>query len=123
MVHVAGYEPAQNCLANVEAVKSHPAFDMKNPNRVRSLIGSFVNNNPVYFHALDGSGYQFLVEALIQLNTANPQVASRLIDPLLKYRRYDEPRQVLMRQALEQLAGLDNLAKDLFEKINKALDV
>ncbi|CAH0533469.1 Aminopeptidase N [Vibrio stylophorae] len=118
-----GTNPAQNCLANVEAVKSHPAFDMKNPNRVRSLIGSFVNNNPVYFHALDGSGYQFLVEALIQLNTANPQVASRLIDPLLKYRRYDEPRQVLMRQALEQLAGLDNLAKDLFEKINKALDV
>lgn len=74
------------------------------------------------FHAVDGSGYQFASEILHTLNESNPQVASRLIDPLLKYRQYDEVRQGLIRAELEKLATLDNLAKDLYEKITKALE-
>ena len=89
--------------------------------RVRSLIGAFAGSNPAAFHAEDGSGYQFLVEMLTELNSRNPQVASRLIEPLIRLKRYDEKRQALMRGALEQLKGLENLSGDLFEKISKAL--
>lgn len=117
-----GCNPASNALENLKAQMSHPAFSLKNPNRTRSLVGSFCNNNPVHFHAKDGSGYAFLTEILLTLNESNPQVASRLIDPLLKFKRFDQDRQKLMRDQLEHLASLDNLAKDLFEKINKALE-
>lgn len=74
------------------------------------------------FHAIDGSGYRFLVDTLIKLNESNPQVAARLIEPLIKLSRYDNQRQTLMRRGLERLRELDNLARDLFEKIEKALD-
>ncbi|MDM3733674.1 aminopeptidase N C-terminal domain-containing protein, partial [Proteus mirabilis] len=69
----------------------------------------------------DGSGYQFLVEMLTELNSRNPQVASRLIEPLIRLKRYDEKRLALRRGALELLKGLENLSGDLFEKISKAL--
>lgn len=118
-----GSNPASNALEQVKATMSHSAFSLSNPNRTRSLVGAFFNQNPVNFHALDGSGYAFAGEILAKLNKTNPQVASRMIDPLLKYRLYDETRQDLMRAELEKLAGLDNLAKDLFEKINKALSI
>ncbi|CZF78785.1 Aminopeptidase N [Grimontia celer] len=117
-----GCNPAANALENLKAQMSHPAFSLKNPNRTRSLVGSFCNANPVHFHAKDGSGYAFLTEILLKLNESNPQVASRLIDPLLKFKRFDKDRQKLMRDQLERLGSLDNLAKDLFEKINKALE-
>ncbi|WED23163.1 aminopeptidase N [Vibrio sp. JC009] len=117
-----GTSPASNALEVVKATMQHPAFSLKNPNRTRSLIGSFLANNPVHFHAKDGSGYEFAGEILKEMNESNPQVASRLIDPLLKYRNYDEDRQALMRKELEKLAGMDNLAKDLYEKVTKALE-
>ena len=98
-----------------------PAFTMSNPNRVRSLIGAFASSNPAAFHAEDGSGYQFMVEMLTELNSRNPQVASRLIEPLIRLKRYDAQRQAKMRAALEQLKGLENLSGDLYEKIAKAL--
>ncbi len=113
--------PAQDVLANVRKLLNHRSFSMSNPNRVRSLIGAFVSANPAAFHALDGSGYQFLVEMLTELNSRNPQVASRLIEPLIRLKRYDEKRQQLMRAALEQLKALPNLSGDLFEKVTKAL--
>lgn len=118
-----GTNPAQNALTVIKETMSHPAFSLKNPNRTRSLVGAFFAQNPVNFHAVDGSGYQFASEILHTLNESNPQVASRLIDPLLKYRQYDEVRQGLIRAELEKLATLDNLAKDLYEKITKALEV
>ncbi|WP_145587158.1 aminopeptidase N [Yersinia kristensenii] len=113
--------PAADVLAQVRGLLKHPAFSLSNPNRTRSLIGSFASGNPAAFHATDGSGYQFLVEILSDLNTRNPQVAARLIEPLIRLKRYDSGRQTLMRQALEQLKTLDNLSGDLYEKITKAL--
>ncbi|MFA0501406.1 aminopeptidase N C-terminal domain-containing protein, partial [Vibrio sp. 10N.222.46.A1] len=59
---------------------------------------------------------------LRELNSSNPQVASRLIDPLLKFRKYDDERQALIKKELETLKNMDNLAKDLFEKVAKALE-
>jgi aminopeptidase N len=117
-----GTSPADNVLEVIRETMNHPTFTMKNPNRIRSLIGSFLNANPVHFHAKDGSGYEFAGEILRTLNETNPQVASRLIDPMLKLRRYDEHRQGLMRKQLEKLAAMDNLAKDLYEKVTRALE-
>lgn len=115
--------PAKDVLQQVRSLLTHRSFTMSNPNRVRSLIGAFVSSNPSAFHAVDGSGYQFLVEMLTDLNTRNPQVAARMIEPLIRMKRYDQKRQVMMRSGLEQLKGLENLSGDLYEKISKTLDV
>nr|WP_154325129.1 aminopeptidase N [Pantoea sp. 201603H] len=113
--------PAADVLSRVRELLNHRSFSLSNPNRTRSLIGAFAQANPSAFHAIDGSGYQFLVEILTDLNTRNPQVASRMIEPLIRLKRYDATRQALMRKALEQLKGLDKLSGDLYEKISKAL--
>ena len=113
--------PAPDVLSRVRALLSHRSFTLSNPNRIRSLIGAFASGNPAAFHASDGSGYQFLVDILTDLNTRNPQVAARMIEPLIRLKRYDTDRQALMRSALEQLKGLDKLSGDLYEKISKAL--
>ncbi|MDK7759646.1 aminopeptidase N [Providencia rettgeri] len=117
-----GANPAKETLANVRELLNHRSFSMSNPNRVRSLVGAFTAGNPVNFHAEDSSGYQFLYDILVDLNTRNPQVASRLIEPLIRLKRYDAQRQAQMRKVLEQLKALDNLSGDLFEKITKALE-
>ena len=114
--------PAANALQQVRELLNHRSFSLSNPNRTRSLVGAFASSNPAAFHAEDGSGYQFLVEILTILNTRNPQIAARMIEPLIRLKRYDSHRQALMRQALEQLKALDNLSGDLFEKIEKALN-
>lgn len=114
--------PAADVLNTVRGLLQHRSFSLSNPNRTRSLVGAFASANPSAFHAPDGSGYQFLAEILSDLNTRNPQVAARLIEPLIRLKRYDAGRQALMRKALEQLKGLENLSGDLFEKISKALD-
>ncbi|WP_410015884.1 aminopeptidase N [Sodalis sp. C49] len=113
--------PADDVLAQVKSLLTHRSFSLNNPNRIRSLIGAFSAGNPSAFHAADGSGYRFLAEILVELNTRNPQVASRLIEPLIRLRRYDESRQALMREALATLQALPNLSGDLYEKITKAL--
>lgn len=114
--------PAADVLTKVRALLQHRSFTMGNPNRIRALIGAFASGNPSAFHNKDGSGYQFLTEMLTDLNTRNPQVAARMIEPLIRLKRYDADRQALMRQALEQLKGLDKLSGDLYEKIAKALN-
>ncbi|MDE8555520.1 aminopeptidase N [Pantoea vagans] len=114
--------PAANVMRNVRQLLNHRSFTMSNPNRVRSLVGAFASANPAAFHAKDGSGYKFLVEMLIDLNTRNPQVAARMVEPLIRLKRYDEGRQAMMRQALEQLLELNKLSGDLYEKITRALN-
>ncbi|KAB2824688.1 aminopeptidase N [Aliivibrio finisterrensis] len=116
-----GSNPSSDALTTIKATMGHKAFSLKNPNRTRSLIGSFAANNAVNFHSKSGEGYAFLGDILLELNESNPQVASRLIDPLLKFKKYDSDRQDLMKAQLQRLADLDNLAKDLFEKVTKAL--
>lgn len=116
-----GINPDPSALRRIKAEMNHKAFSLSNPNRIRSLIGSFGSNNPKNFHALDGSGYTFIGGIITELNSKNPQIASRLIDPFLKFKKFDEKRQNLMRRELERLAELPDLAKDLYEKISKAL--
>ena len=113
--------PAADVLSRVEQLLGHRSFTMSNPNRVRSLIGAFASANPSAFHATDGSGYRFLTRMLKDLNKRNPQIAARLIEPLIRLKRYDSQRQQLMREALEELKGLEGLSGDLYEKITRAL--
>ncbi len=113
--------PAADCLSRVRQLLDHPAFSLNNPNRVRALIGTFSAANPVHFHAQDGSGYRFLGEILRQLNGINPQVAARMVTPLIQFQRLDPARQALMRAELQRLADLPGLARDLEEKVVRAL--
>ena len=120
-LRLVGTKPADDVLAEIRGAMAHPTFSIRNPNRVRALIGSFAAGNPVQFHAKDGSGYRFLADQLVVLNEVNPQTASRMITPLIQFKRLDEGRKALVRAELERLAALPNLAADLFEKIDKAL--
>lgn len=107
---------ATDVLDRVRDLMAHQAFSLKNPNRVRALIGTFAAANPLAFHAKDGSGYRFLGQILQQLNTINPQVAARMITPLIQFKRLDEERVALIRAELQQLAALPDLSRDLAEK-------
>lgn len=107
-------------LTHVKVLLQHGAFSIKNPNKVRSLIGAFCMANPRNFHALDGSGYQFLTDMLITVDKINPQIAARLANPFTRWKRYDKARQDLMRLQLSQLAKLD-LSRDLAEVVSKSL--
>lgn len=113
--------PGEATLGQVSALMQHPTFSLTNPNRVRALIGAFTAANPVQFHRPDGAGYDLLVSVLEQLNSTNPQLASRLLTPLIQFARFDAPRQQLIRTRLQQLMNKTDLARDLFEKISKAL--
>ena len=113
--------PEENVLQNVMQLMDHPSFNFNNPNRLRALVGTFAGQNLKAFHAIDGSGYRFLTNILIKLNKSNPQVASRLIEPLIRFARYDNQRQTLMKRALERISEMEDLSRDLFEKIEKAL--
>jgi aminopeptidase N len=114
--------PHAETLKRVKKLMDHPAFDIQNPNRVRSLIGTFAARNHLRFHAPDGAGYRFLREQIEMLNGRNPQVASRLLDPLLQFARYDDTRREMMRQELLFLRHMPHISKDIYEKVEKALE-
>jgi aminopeptidase N len=108
-------------LEAVRRLLEHPAFDLKTPNRVRSLIGTFCQSNPVNFHALDGGGYHFLGDHVIALDAINPQIASRMVASLTQWRRYDEARRKLMCEQLRRIAGAEGISKDVYEVASKSL--
>jgi aminopeptidase N len=110
-----------NTLARVKALEVHNAYDSKNPNKIRALVSSFCNNNAINFHDRDGDGYQFLADKIILLNTQNPQIASRLLTPLTKWKKYNPERQTLMKAQLERIMAEPNLSKDVFEVVSKSL--
>ena len=108
-------------LERVQHLMQHPAFTLKNPNKVRALIGAFANQNLVNFHRADGAGYRFLADQVIVLNTLNPQIASRLLAPLTRWRKYDASRQGLMRKELERILASGELSSDVYEVVSKSL--
>jgi aminopeptidase N len=112
--------PLPGTIATVRALMNHPAFDMKNPNRVRALVGAFSANH-LRFHEADGSGYALLGETLRELDALNPQVAARMAAAFENWRRYDEKRQGLMRAELESILKKPGLSTNLFEVTAKML--
>jgi len=110
------------CIFNqLTELTRHPLFSLKNPNRARSLIGAFAMNNPEFFHCETGQGYQFLAEQIAKLDAINPQVASRLITPLIQFKSFSAEHQALMRAQLVKLRAIANLSNDLKEKLDAAL--
>lgn len=107
-------------LASVKNLMGHPAFSITNPNKVRSLIGAFGSNH-VRFHSDDGSGYQFLADQILDLDSRNPQIASRLTTPFSTWKRYDEVRQGLMKGQLQRIADKKGLSGDVFEMVRRSL--
>jgi aminopeptidase N len=105
----------------VRALMKDPAFDIRNPNRVRSLVGAFSANH-LRFHGADGSGYRLVSEVIAQLDKINPQVAARMAGAFEAWRRYDPARQSLMRDELAKLSKLDGLSSNLFEVVTKMLE-
>ncbi len=111
----------EGVLDDVKALMHHAAFDIKNPNKVRALIGSFAVRNPLRFHARDGSGYRFLADQVITLNALNPQVAARMVGTFNRWRKYDEARQGLMKAELGRILETQDLSTDVYEIVSKAL--
>ena len=108
-------------LQRVRELMQHPAFTIKNPNKVRALVGAFAGQNLINFHAADGSGYRFLADLVIELNGFNPQIASRQLAPLTRWRKYDAARQALMKAELERIRSSGELSSDVFEVVSKSL--
>ena len=111
---------APDTLARVQALLKHPDFDLKNPNRLRALVGAFTGN-AVVFHDKSGAGYQLLADAVLQVDALNPQVAARLTTGLGTWRRFDDNRQAMMRAALERILAAEKLSHNTYEMASKAL--
>jgi aminopeptidase N len=108
-------------LDRVKALAAHPAFDLKNPNRARALLHAFALDNPVHFHAADGSGYRWIAEQLVALDKLNPQVASRLARAFDRWKKYDAGRQAHARAALESIRDAQGLSSNVAEVVGRAL--
>jgi aminopeptidase N len=112
--------PLPETATAVAALMKHPAFDIKNPNRVRALIGAFAANH-LRFHDNSGSGYRLVGQAIRILDPINPLVAARLAGAFETWRRYDSKRQTLMRAELEAILAQKGLSPNLFEVAGKML--
>lgn len=117
---VQATSPKLVSVAVIEELTESPYFNWRNPNRIYALLAAFTHNLAA-LHDESGRGYQFIVAAIRRLNTTNPQVASRLLSPLLKWRKLPLKQQELLKNELISLSQLANLAPDLYEKVNQTL--
>jgi aminopeptidase N len=118
---IQALSPRPQTVAEVQALSRHPDFDLRNPNRVRSLVGMFSAGNQVRFHDASGDGYRFLADIVIALDASNGQTAARLVNPLGMWRRQNARRQALMRAELERILATPKLSRGTFEKASKGL--
>ena len=114
--------PLPNTVAHVRALSTHPDFDLRNPNRIRALVGAFAGANQVRFHDPKGEGYRFLADIVLQLDPSNPQVAARIVGPLGQWRRMDPVRRALMKAELNRILVLPGLSTNTYEMVSKSLD-
>jgi aminopeptidase N len=110
-----------DALDGVKQLLEHPDFDIKTPNRVRSLIGAFASANPLHFNAADGSGYTFVADSIITLDALNPQVAARLANSLSRWKKFDTHRQQLIKQQLTRIQSHTPLSQDVLEIVTRSL--
>ncbi len=112
---------ASDTLDRVERLRSHPAFSIKNPNRVRALIGALAHGNPLHFHAPDGRGYAFVGESIMEIDGFNPMIAARLASAFSSWKMLEPGRRALAHQMLERIAGKEGLSRDTSEVVGKML--
>jgi aminopeptidase N len=109
-------------LNELQLLLDHPAFELTNPNRFRSLIGAFSQRNQVRFHDPSGAGFRFLTDQLLRLIPVNPQVSARMLGPLTTWRRFEAGRSALMQQQLQRIQDVVDLPRDVYEVVAKSLD-
>jgi aminopeptidase N len=109
-----------NVLARVKELRSHPAFILSNPNRARSLISAFAGNLH-HFHRIDGSGYRFLADSILDIDRLNPQVAARMVSSFAQWRAFDATRGEMMRTELRRIEEEKGLSPDTFEVVLRCL--
>jgi len=90
-------------ITALQTLTEHPAYDLNNPNRVRSLLGSFSMNNPDVFHKFDGSGYSFFSNQVLTIDNYNPQIAARLLGAYNIWPKLDGQRQNLITKQLTRI--------------------
>jgi len=112
---------ASDTLDRVERLRGHPAFSIKNPNRVRALIGALAHGNPLHFHAPDGRGYEFVGESIMEIDGFNPMIAARLASAFSSWKMLEPGRRALAHQMLERIAGREGLSRDTSEVVGKML--
>jgi aminopeptidase N len=113
--------PLADTLEKVVDLLRHPAFSIRNPNRVRALVGAFCAGNPFCFHRSDGAGYRFLADQVLILNSLNPQIAARLLAPLCRWRRFAPDRGAMMQEQLLRILQSTTLSRDVYEVVSKSL--
>ena len=118
---VQATNPNKSTMKKVEKLFDHADFDIKNPNRVRSLLGAFCAANPVCFHDESGFGYRLLGRYIETIDSMNPQIASRLCAPLTRWKRHNAHRQDLMKTELQRLIDLPKLSRDVAEMVEKSI--
>jgi aminopeptidase N len=114
-------QPDADVLERIRALMRHPAFSIKNPNRVRSLVGAFAAGNQTRFNAGDGSGYEFVADVVLELDGINAQVAARLLSSFKSWRSLETGRQDRARAALERVAGAGALSADVADIVARSL--
>ena len=107
-------------LEKVRKLLKHDDFEIRNPNKVRSLIGAFCSQNLQGFHHESGEGYEFLANQILELDKINPQIAARLLTPLTRWKKFDSARQALMQVQLQRIKAHPSLSKDVFEVVGKS---
>jgi aminopeptidase N len=113
--------PDPATLDRVRALIGHPAFSMTNPNRVRSLIGAFAQSNPTQFNRPDGAGFEFVVDRILELDPANPQVAARMTTAFRSWRALEPTRRARAQAALQRIAAAPKLSRDVGDIAERAL--
>ena len=114
-------DPDESALGRVMGLTAHPAFDSRNPNRLRALVSTFANFNPARFHDPSGAGYRFLADQILAVDGFNPMTAARLVDPLGGWRRYTPELGVLMQAELQRILAAPGLSKNVYELVSRAL--
>jgi aminopeptidase N len=113
--------PGEGTLSVVQELTLHKGFSIDNPNRVRSLIGSFATGNQTGFHRADGAGYAFVTDAILDADKRNPQLAARLATAFRSWRSLDESRQLLAGSELQRMASMPTLSTDLRDIVERTL--
>lgn len=118
---LVGLSRRSDTLQQVQTALQHPKFSLENPNKARSLIGSFSRNVP-HFHAEDGSGYRFIADKVIEIDRFNPQVSARLVQAFNLCNKLEPHRKNLVKQELQRIRAQEGLSKDVSEIVGKILD-
>jgi aminopeptidase N len=112
----------ETVVEDIKRLMEHPAFNRRNPNRIRSLIGALAMGNFEAFQRADGEGYRLLADFVIELDPVNPQIASQLVQAMIRWRRFDESRQERIKEHLQRVKTAASCSDDTHEVVGRALD-